>query len=174
MKETIYNIDNLTLEDIDEKVIRTKAIMINHNNQILMGYYKKVYQFPGGHLIEGETLEECLHREIKEETGMDIDTSNLKPFYVIRYFEKNHNNRNLNRLSEVYYYDVPTDEPYHLKETHYDLEEVNGNYELRYVDLDKFDTILINSISDEDELNGIIIRDNIEVMNEYKKIFLKK
>jgi ADP-ribose pyrophosphatase YjhB (NUDIX family) len=172
MKEKIYNENNLKIEDMDEREIRTKILMINDNRQILMGYYKKTYQFPGGHLIDGESLEECLEREIKEETGISMDTSSFKPFYVIRYFYKNYHNTGKNRLSEIYYYEVLNNEKYHLSSTNYDDEEIKGNYELRYVNLDNFNEVMINSASDEDELNGIIIRDNIEIMDEYKRIKL--
>lgn len=173
MKETIYNEYNLSMDDIDEVETRTKALMVNKDNFILMGYYKKVYQFPGGHLVEGESLEECLERELKEETGMSIDTSNLKPFYSIKYFEKDYNGKGINRLSEVYYYILPTNEHYHLHNTDYDPEEIKGNFKLKYVDLDKFDETISKSISDEDELCEIITRDNIEVMREYKKLMNK-
>lgn len=168
MKETIYNEDNLTIDNIDEKEIRTKILMINHKNQILMGYYKKTYQFIGGHLKEGETLEQCLQREIKEETGITIDTSKFKPFYVIRYFNKNYHNTGKNILSEIYYYEIIIDESYHIDLTNYDKEEIEGNYELRYINLDEFDDVMIHGVSDEDELNGIIIRDNINIMKYYK------
>lgn len=169
MKTVIYNEDNLSMKDINETEIRTKILMLNHQNEILMGFYKKTYQFPGGHLEYGETLGDCLKREIKEETGMEIDTSKFAPFYVIRYFEKNHHNTGKNRLSEIYYYHIYTDEEFHLNNTNYDPEEIKGNYELRYVNLDEFDDVMRNATSDEDELNAVIIRDNIDVMNEFKK-----
>ena len=172
MQEKIYNENNIDINDIDEVETRTKAIMVNYENKVLMGYYKKVYQFIGGHLKINETKEQCLHREILEETGIDIDTSLLRPFYVIKYYGKSKDNKNV--LSEIYYYDIPNDEIYHLSNTNYDKEEVDGNYELRYVDLDNFDEIMINSIANEDELNEIIIRDNIEVMHYYKDNYLYK
>ena len=80
MKEILYNYDNLKLEDIDEVVTRTKGLIINSNNEITLGYSHKTYQFPGGHLEDGESLEECLLREIEEETGIEIKDAKLKPF----------------------------------------------------------------------------------------------
>ena len=55
MKESIYNYDNLKLEDVDEVIVRTKALLINSSNEILLGYSHHTYQFPGGHLEEGES-----------------------------------------------------------------------------------------------------------------------
>ena len=68
MKTHFYNEDNLKDTDIDESVIRCKAVIINSKNEILLGYCNGTYQFPGGHLREGESLSECLIREVKEES----------------------------------------------------------------------------------------------------------
>jgi len=38
VKEILYNYDNLSSKDIDEKVVRVKALIINSNNEILLGY----------------------------------------------------------------------------------------------------------------------------------------
>ena len=77
MKETIYNYDYLKDEDITEVVIRTKALIINNKN-IILGNENNIYQFPGGHLEENETFEECLKREVLEETGIEIDDNEIK------------------------------------------------------------------------------------------------
>ena len=170
MEQTIYNDNNLTIMDIDEIETRCKALMINSNNQILMGYYKETYQFIGGHLREGEKLTDTLNREIKEETGIEYDTSKLKPFYSIKYFNKNDNNKGKNVLSQVFYYIIHIDERYHMKDTNYDRAEINGDYSLKYIDLDDFDNVMLNSGSEADPLNPIIRRDNMTVMHYYKSM----
>ena len=83
MKTIIHNKDNLKQEDINLKIYRSRAVIINSNNEILLGYLGGTYQFPGGHLEGNETIEECLVREVKEETGIDITGKFSKPFYKI-------------------------------------------------------------------------------------------
>ena len=41
------------------------------------------WEFPGGKRETGESLEECLQRELKEELGIDITPGS--PFYIIRH-----------------------------------------------------------------------------------------
>ncbi|OGK59495.1 hypothetical protein A3G65_00075 [Candidatus Roizmanbacteria bacterium RIFCSPLOWO2_12_FULL_37_7b] len=41
--------------------------------------YKKPWQFPGGGLEFGESLEECLLRELKEEIGVEVQIERLLP-----------------------------------------------------------------------------------------------
>ncbi len=55
------------------------AIIINENNVLCVQrninkyeYISKKFEFPGGKIEEGETKEEALLREIKEELKMDI------------------------------------------------------------------------------------------------------
>ena len=64
--ETVYNADKLRDNEIDEKSVRARAILINSNDEVLMCYSNglKHYEFPGGHMEEGESLEECLQREV--------------------------------------------------------------------------------------------------------------
>lgn len=52
------------------------AFIINNEGKIFLMKSKKwsdKYVIPGGHIEIGETIEEALHREIKEETNLDIE-----------------------------------------------------------------------------------------------------
>ena len=74
MKKLVINKNNLELKDINEFVYRPRAIIINSNNEILLGVCNNTYQFPGGFLEDNETLIEGLKREILEETGILLES----------------------------------------------------------------------------------------------------
>ncbi len=49
-------------------------IILTHNNTLLLDYVADgdYYYMPGGHVEYGETLADCLHRELDEENGARI------------------------------------------------------------------------------------------------------
>jgi 8-oxo-dGTP pyrophosphatase MutT (NUDIX family) len=167
MKEILHNKQNLNKDDITETVTRTKALIINSKNEVLLGYCEKQYQFPGGHLEEGETLVDCLKREVQEETGIVLNITEANPIYAIRYYNKDWPSEGLNRCTEIYFYVVRTDEPYNLENTNYDEGERVNNFELRYIKLDEIEKILTDSIPDHPK-NEFIVPEMLEIFKEYK------
>ena len=73
-------------EDLDFEVIRVKALIVNNKNEILIAHNNNTYQFPGGHKEDDETLEKSLVREVKEETGIDVNLV-MGPFMSITTYD---------------------------------------------------------------------------------------
>ena len=70
------------------------VIFMHRKNVIRNKDYQEYYTFPGGHLEEGETLEEGVIREIKEEFGINVkvvrkvyelenDRVNMKEYFFL-------------------------------------------------------------------------------------------
>ena len=169
MKEILFNNDDLKKEEIDEVVVRLKALIINSKNEILLGLCNKTYQFPGGHLEEGETIDQGLIREVREEAGIDISDIDYKLFQKTTYYTKNYRNSGLNRENDIYYFIVKTDREYNPDNRDLDDYEIEGNYRCVSIPLDNVKNVLEKSIPDN-PMNKIIAREMIEVIEEYERI----
>ena len=166
MKEIIYNYDYLMDEDITEVVVRTKALIINNEN-IILGNENNIYQFPGGHLEENETFEECLKREVLEETGIEIDASEIKrPFMKVTYLNKDWPSIGKNRKSEIYYYLIETSKNPNMSKVKYTEHEKKGNFKIESIPLSESINIIEKNIS-KNEKNKVIAPDMIMAITEY-------
>lgn len=168
MKTIIDNKDELNINDVTDSTIRVKALIVNDNKEILLGYSFGEYQFPGGHLENDESLNDCLRRELIEETGMVIDTSNLEPFMLIEHLTKDWPEEGNNRLSKIYYFIVtPTD--ININKTNYTIEETIGNFELRFIPLDYVEELLIKN-GEIAPKNKVMTTEMLAAIKEYKKV----
>lgn len=166
MKETIYNYDYLKDEDITEVVIRTKGLIVNSKN-IILGNENNIYQFPGGHLEKNETFEECLKREVLEETGIEIDDSEIKRLFMkVTYLNKDWPSIGKNRKSEIYYYLIETSKNPDMSKLKYTEHERQGNFKIESIPLSESISIIKNNIS-KNEKNKVIAPDMIMAITEY-------
>ena len=155
MKEIIYNYDYLTDDDITEIVIRIKTLIIN-DDDIILGNENDIYQFPGGHLEKNESFEECLKREVLEETGIEIENNEIKkPFMKITYMNKDWPEIGKNRKSEIYYYLIETNKNPNLDKVNYTENEKQGNFRLELVPLKKSIEIIEKNIYKNEKNKGI-------------------
>ena len=168
MKEILYNYDYLTEEDINKVVCRAKMVIVNSNDEILLGYGDRNYQLPGGHLEKNETFDECVVREVKEETGIDIPFENRRPFFVVKYMCKDYPNKNDNTKYIANYYYIKTDEKPNLDEVNLTENEKEGMFQLRYIHKD----VVVKTLEDSMNTckNKNVVRDTLEVIKEYLKI----
>ena len=66
-----------------------RGIIVRGNTIAMMHSLKyDYYKLPGGGIEEGESLEETLVREVKEESGLVVRESTIKEFGMVRRIEK--------------------------------------------------------------------------------------
>lgn len=169
VKTIIYNKNNLKNSDMTEFAIRTKGLLINDKNEILLGRENNILQFPGGHLEENETFDECLKREILEETGIILDDNEFdKYFFKIIYKNKDYPSLGKNRMCEIYYYVINTNKLPDITKINLTEAEKNNNFEVVYYKLDEVISVLLDNL-DKDERNYAITPDMILVIKDYLK-----
>ena len=119
------------------------AIVINKNNKILLVHHNAGHwDFPKGHVEEGETEEQTAIREVKEETNIDIIINN-KYRYTTSYSPKE------NVMKEVVYFLAQNID----EDKKPQLEEVS---EVKWFTL-------------EEAMNTITYENSKEILNKLKK-----
>lgn len=76
------------------QVIASMKALIQKDNKFLFVYdpvHKETWDLPGGKIEYGEEPENALAREVKEETGLDVEIQ--KPVGVWYFYSKNHHHQ---------------------------------------------------------------------------------
>ena len=63
---------------------KARAFIIDENNNVAISDYAGCLMFPGGKLDDGETSLEAVKREVREETGMNIDENDYQKQFTLR------------------------------------------------------------------------------------------
>lgn len=166
MEIILKNDYNLVDEDVNEVVRRVKLLIRNSKDEVLLGYSHNAYQFPGGHVEDGEDLIEALNREILEEVGVNLNIDVLEPFAERIAYYKDYPEVGINRKNEIYYYEYKADILPNLDNTNYTADEKLGNFELRYIPVEN----IIEEISNNRDEDGNIKRiasEMLDVLNVY-------
>ena len=152
VNQVIHNEDNLTLNDANRVTRRAKLIVENNNDEILICHMGVKYFLIGGHIDNDESDEQCLTREVAEESGITLDFSNILPIASSNYINKDYpKNGDITYTNTNYYaikYDlVPNIEMQNLTE-----EEIKENFKLMYIPKNE----VINFLENTKEINATL------------------
>ena len=152
VNQVIHNEDNLTLNDANKVTLRAKLIVENNNDEILICHMGVKYFLIGGHIDNDESDEQCLTREVAEESGVTLDFSNILPIASSNYINKDYpQNGDITYTNTNYYaikYDlVPNIEMQNLTE-----EEKKENFKLMYIPKNE----VINFLENTKEINATL------------------
>lgn len=152
VNQVIHNEDNLTLNDANRVTRRAKLIVENNNDEILICHMGVKYFLIGGHIDNDESDEECLVREVAEESGVTLNFSNILPIASSNYINKDYpKNGDITYTNTNYYaikYDlVPNIELQNLTE-----KEKKENFKLIYIPKNE----VINFLENNKEINATL------------------
>lgn len=169
MKKIVINDNNLRDNEIEMKVTRVKGLIINSRGKILLAHNNHTYQFPGGHLEDNESMDDCIVREIKEETGINVKCLETA-FLCIETYDNNYFGTGKKVLNKIYYYRFFTDDMPDFRQTHYDELELATDFNLFYVVFDDLENFLKKSM-DDGMIDAAIGREMLLVFNEYQEMY---
>ncbi len=167
MIKIIHNNNNINDLEIDEEVVRVKAIIINNKGEVLLGYSYWEYQFLGGHVKKKEELMDALIRELKEETGLNYKNNKINLVGVREAYYNDYPVVGKNKKITIYYYEIYDDRIPDLKNTNYTKEELEGNFSLRYVPINNLKDVLEYNIANCGDSSGIQ-GEMIEFLEKYR------
>lgn len=169
MRKIIINDDELEENEIELKVIRVKGIILNSSGKILLAHNNYTYQFPGGHKEDNESLDECIIREIKEETGISLEVTE-SPFLNIVTYDNNYFDTGKKVENSIFYYRFFTDEIPNFYETHYDELELATDFDLFYVPFNNLKSFIEKNKNDG-TINEKIAKEMLYVVSVYNEEF---
>lgn len=149
-----------------------RGIIIRGNTIAMMHSLKyDYYKLPGGGIEEGESLEETLIREVKEESGLVVKESSIKEFGMVRRIEKGMIEDIF--IQENYYFLCEAEEK--LEEQNLDDYESDERFTLEFVTVEQ--VLDVNNNHDHGEkvnaqtFRGMLDRENIVLQFVEKEIF---
>lgn len=167
MKTIIQNPFQLTDSDITHTANRVKAIIVNDSGSILVCKSKGCFSFIGGHIEDGEALEDCLKREICEETGIELKQEEIYPFIEFIKYDKDYFSTGVCAKSTITYFIVKTNKKVDKNKQKLDEQEKQDNFEAQYLDLKTIETTLLNDAGYEKKSE--LYHEMLFVISQYKE-----
>ena len=107
MKEIVLNKARLKEEEITEVLEKSRIVLRNDDDEIILTRFGRVYFLPGGKIEEGETPVDTIKREVMEETTINVLLDDIEPFVVVKNYLRDYELKDgslVNRLVITYYF----------------------------------------------------------------------
>ena len=143
MRTIILNEYGLTTKDIEAVSNKVRAVLLD-DDKLLVANYGGVYLLPGGSMEKGETKEQAIVRELKEETGIKYSNKELDELYTLKYYQKEYPLRHdclKNRLLVTNFYlgNYKGINKYNLNRT---SKEIRDGFTLKLVNINDIDSLI--------------------------------
>ena len=168
----VINEQNLKNNDIEEYNTKARALLINKENYLLVVNYGGTSLLPGGSINDNENIEDCLIRELEEETGTKYNIEELNYLCHLDYFQKKYPKRNSeikNRLITTHYYIGKYKDTLPDK-INLTTNEKEGNLKLELIHINELENIIINN-NNNNPRNTYFQKELLTILKYYKSTY---
>lgn len=131
---------------LDDNVVnrfgnKVRAILMK-DDKVLVSHYGVL--LPGGSIDDGETPDEAIIRELREEIGMNYNINELKTFLILKYYQPNYPTRDkeiINRMITTQYF-LGQYNGINLDKINRTEKEIKDNFYLQLIAVDELIQIL--------------------------------
>ena len=169
MKEIVFNKSKLKEDEITEVLEKSRIVLRNSDDEIVLTRFGRVYFLPGGKIEIGETPVDTIKREVMEETNINILLDDIEPFCVVKNYLRDyetHDGTLVNRLLITYYFTGFTSDD---NIEYFNLTKVEKEDNLRgfFIDLEE-GIELLSDYNKEDLRATYHAKETLSVLEEYK------
>ncbi|MFA5603360.1 MAG: NUDIX domain-containing protein [Bacilli bacterium] len=161
-------------KDITDFTKKSRALLINRENKVLVANSGGVYLLPGGGCELNENSDDTVVRELKEETGLDYKKIDLTKLVTIDHYQKNYPKKDgtiTNRLMSTTYFFGSLFDNVEVNVNSQTLtdSELDAGFRLELIPYNNLRDVLLTNKTDNHR-NKYFVKELLEVMNVYDKI----
>ena len=169
MKEIVLNKTRLKEDEITVVLEKSRIVLRNDNDEIILTRFGRVYFLPGGKIEYGETPVDTIKREVMEETNINVLLDDIEPFLVVKNYLRDYELRDgtiANRLLITYYFTgfTTTDNIEYFNLTRVEKED---NLRGFFIEMEEAEE-LINDYNKDDPKASYLAIETKKVLEEYK------
>lgn len=169
MKEIVFNKSKLKEDEITEVLEKSRIVLRNSDDEIVLTRFGRVYFLPGGKIEAGETPVDTIKREVMEETNINILLDDVEPFLVVKNYLRDyetHEGTIVNRLLITYYFTGFTSDD---NIEYFNLTKVEKEDNLRgfFIDMEEVEELL-SDYNKEDPRATYLAKETLKVIEEYQ------
>lgn len=129
----LYNLDdkNYSTDGIKCFRVAVRGIIMIDDKIVLIKNKRNEYKLPGGGQENDESFTDTLIREVKEETGLDVISSSIKEYGLVKEKRKSTHNNEETFFQDSYYYTCEV--TYNLDIFHLHNYEIEAGHKLAFV-----------------------------------------
>lgn len=107
MKEIVINKNRLRDNEVTDVIDKSRIVLRNDDNEIILVRFGRVYFLPGGKVEPGESPVDTIKREVMEETNINVLLDDIEPIIKVKHYLRDYELSDgtiVNRLINTYYF----------------------------------------------------------------------